>query len=1117
MHLTLFPLLIVLAQLCVTATSARTDEAIEHRAALPQEETETALVELDEFDVAGWQIRGLEMIGPGSNLESIGFAAHAFVGEGQTRAMTDLFDYLVFKHRNGTLQDFCLDLDEKSSRFDWLSGRTAARHVMVAGVEAGLLPPDTLANRSVGVPFSTGTKEVWDGEKHVKGDYFGMREEDALRVIAQDPKTPEELARIAKATLNFLLTLDSDTDLTYAVLAVCNGETAKTELRLDGQISHSTELDEGCDPTLYGGRMQHEVPLLNSRLMEFLAARGVRDYRLECVNISSFMQNVQVGILEATNARIGYFSIEDSTIGHVDIKASTVSGPISMAGSTVKGRVRIEGVDSKDTLFLTRMRSEGRVDILRTKVDGIDLYQSSLGRGLTLSEVEATSYLSMNAMRSDGPVVVDKSSFHHSINLVGAVLSDELTLTDVKTAGYANFIALRSDGLVKIVNAVFDHSLSLRNAVLGQGLSISGMVTKGFGNFEGVRSQGRFEIVDSDFGAVPISDDLPIDPSIDKNSFYARSAQVDDIIHLRKVRVAGDLSLTNARAASIQLYDVQVSRDLVLGAVQATGPILVGNSGVGTVVGQHLDITAVRSNLLQIVHAYVGGRVGLDRVEIDTRLYLYNVLAGEEISAVGGSADNFEMAGVASPQIDLTGNLFERGVDFNSVVSDLVLADRMVANFLRLNMPSEAETLTALATSNPEEERCFPAERAGLPTGAEYKLSDSNRVAYDIQSGAAGCLGTLKVSGVQIAGDAAVAGKILGAVDFSTAAIGGRLDLAGPYARYGNESCVVARGMRSDSIVYDAERMGSWARPPRIIDLFGAEFRILTASKPQPANRLDWEQVERGIAPFFGSAGASCDPQSGYMVSDLGAGRRDYQPAIYDALAAGLERMGDYDQARKVRIIKNREFAANLSAADGWDQLSLGLTRFVYWLADIVSGYGYDNLKAVLWLAGLTLIGLVLGSIGEVRLAFALSPVARLVSWIGGRIRSAAERMRAGASRGWARARFSRMAPAARAAERTGRKIRELWPEWPPADQTSDKPEGKASTKRSNEEKAPDRPARPGLAFSIDRSIPSLGLDTAFGGHAGLGPILSTWFYTQRMLSFIILALMVASAFNVFQ
>src|SRR5690606_35141754 len=60
-------------------------------------------------------------------------------------------------------------------------------------------------------------------------------------------------------------------------------------------------------------------------------------------------------------------------------------------------------------------------------------------------------------------------------------------------------------------------------------------------------------------------------------------------------------------------------------------------------------------------------------------------------------------------------------------------------------------------------------------------------------------------------------------------------------------------------------------------------------------------------------------------------------------------------------------------------------------------------------------------------------------------------------------------------------------------------------------------PGRPVPFFALDRSVPSLALDSAFGSHDGLGPYLSIWFYLQRILSFLILLLMVAGAFNVFQ
>lgn len=364
----------------------------------------------------------------------------------------------------------------------------------------------------------------------------------------------------------------------------------------------------------------------------------------------------------------------------------------------------------------------------------------------------------------------------------------------------------------------------------------------------------------------------------------------------------------------------------------------------------------------------------------------------------------------------------------------------------------------------------------------------------------AGCVGRAVFDDSQTRTRLEVEGEVVTTIDLTDATIGGLLTLATVNTRFGPSSCILARGLRVDTVLVDPpalmQRYNGY-RTPALIDLYGADFRVVRTSSALNDSRARANTATAFLDTLIQRVPAECRQDRGRVLTAIpwlpagtfpAAGqprtRPLYEPAIYDALAEGFDNTGEVDLSRAVRIEKNRAYSASID----WSGSLAGFTtKVVYTLADVISGYGYDNVRAVLLLLFITAAGAVIGILGEARIRYG----SQLVWW-------------------WLR-------------RATGLPEKRPHPQLPVVDASARRPSLRRRRASGVAIAAPAAEVEHGLRhhifFSLDRSIPSLGLDSDFSRHRELrlGTYISVYFYLQRVLSFLILILMIAGAFELFQ
>ncbi|WEJ32822.1 hypothetical protein [Devosia sp. SD17-2] len=581
----------------------------------------------------------------------------------------------------------------------------------------------------------------------------------------------------------------------------------------------------------------------------------------------------------------------------------------------------------------------------------------------------------------------------------------------------------------------------LRGAV-GSRLEISGSVVyNGIDASSSAFSEAR--LVNSDFLHTIDFSEATISGSITLRNLDAEAENDARSVHMHGASVAGSLTIDSSkfvgevylgvtRLGALRIEDVDVVGLLNLWGAAVEGYTFIGQSGHSKFTGG-LHAFYFSSEDLQISNVETTN-ITLTSSSIRGTSWFENIMSSGYISLRNARLFNIEVSDTAASSLWLKDAAVEGAVVLNDASFKVLHAGGMTARSFNVNSSNERPQLQPLVD-------------CGIT-----RSSDSY--------GQYACLDRADLSSVIIEGNASIGGFIRNQVNLSSSIIGGQLQIAGPTTNFADAGCVIAKDLQTDTLVInlDSSSTGTRVRGPVYVDLHGAEFRVL--GNPT-GSEVGGHRVGGVLAKFLAPLDARCD-ENGFVSGEASDAR--YQPLVYDALASGYERSGELDLARSIKVEKNRAYASALAWGDDWSSAFLpAVTKGFYYVADIVSGYGYENLKALVFLIILTAVGALLGWIGE----------AQLTRWRDYVLR---------------KLRLSRLV-------------------------------NKPSRGRSSGGETIRGRRAPGFIFSIDRAVPNLNLDQDFARHQDMdvGPILSGWFYFQRFVSFLILALMVAGALQVFQ
>ena len=546
-----------------------------------------------------------------------------------------------------------------------------------------------------------------------------------------------------------------------------------------------------------------------------------------------------------------------------------------------------------------------------------------------------------------------------------------------------------------------------------------------------------------------------------------------DIDHLI---VQGGVSLSHASATGLKIKSpyivgrLDLSGAAIEAAIEISGDDKEPSSGgrptpVPAFIGTGAYISDVRAGRIDIRFIKLGGTLDLNRATVVGQIALSRVALDLALTMRGVTAKHVAITSLTSSHVDAgkatLGGAFE--VEDSSI--EILDVSSMSALSVTLNRQLRPNEIFPIFDRKELPSACTlpPVFQSEFPTNIDSLKIARNAVVKSINSsGVTNCIGAINFASSIIEGDFIIEGKILKAIDLNGARIGGKLVLKSDETRFSNTSCVNLRNTRADAVTFrfserdTSENVSPSAEGnarrkqesdvaafegPEFIDTFGAEFRYLAPPTGASGAQFDEAKMANRLG-VFKARDRLCSIDGSFNLANSST---DVYYGMFDAIALGYENIGDKQNARVVKVLKNREYAADANY----------FVRIIYSIADHVSGFGQNPVRAIGILLALIFVG----------------PTLALLSSFLGRLNTNTWRSEIGYA---FRRTFSF--------------------------------EGVAQALRWT-------------VFSVDRSVPSLGLDSDFGSqkNMGLRGILAAWFYLQRILAFIVISLMLAGAFNMFQ
>lgn len=463
----------------------------------------------------------------------------------------------------------------------------------------------------------------------------------------------------------------------------------------------------------------------------------------------------------------------------------------------------------------------------------------------------------------------------------------------------------------------------------------------------------------------------------------------------------------------------------------------------------------------------MGGDFVLNHGIAKGRIFIQNTVVVGNINAHGIVAKSMGITGIRANEINITGQL-KHELEAGRIFAKRVKMAGLSAQTIIFFGPDKIFTEKA-----PKDFCAAHDVRLDLSQVPKFGVSNQQAgnwgLSWDEKHPTTSCIDNIPAYGLDVERFLHLGGYFGKSIGLEGARIHGTLYLGGDRTAFGAKSCVWLRDIDTDVIVLEIEDPNenkTLRRAPVHIETFGARYQAIRPSKLFNSLTNHDTIVANALNMLNGQPDMICDDPEGYRPAEPSEINENeltlsYQPHVFDGLAQGYEIIGNVALARAIRIEKNRAYMSSLNFHSPTDLI----TWLVYMMADFFTGFGYENLRGIYFIFGFIILGTILGWISEDRLRAGLN-------WI-----------------------FKRL----------GLPITFAFL----SDQAKDKPLARRGRRAVGE-----------LAlFSTDRAVLSLALDSDFGTHHGkpIGPILSVYFYFQRIICFGIVILMIAGAFDIFQ
>lgn len=639
---------------------------------------------------------------------------------------------------------------------------------------------------------------------------------------------------------------------------------------------------------------------------------------------------------------------------------------------------------------------------------------------------------------------------------------------NAKVSGSVNFLNLDVFGYLDVDRIKVDGDIRLSGVNINRPESTRLRLVENYG-FEGVEADTLLSANGAGEG----------DEGADALSLFAATIGGSTTIINSEFR--GYTHLGRSQHGELRVAGTHFDGKLDLWGSNISGPTFFGHTASGasvpgvTVTG---EFNAWYANFddLQITHAWIGGQLILQHARIGGTLLIESSnLRGELVlhhSKLDGAliftnsdflgrvrAENLRLnsvsiTNVAAQNINMRGSRVDG--EFLVKESHIARMDLVLSHMRGLSYWDSYDSSSK--TIRPKAE-CLelPIVNADAPKFGTAKDMRKSTISHIRPN----CSGVIVAHSIVVDNGVYLSGHIEKHIDLTQSQVRGSTVLSGKAIAYGTNSCLLMRDADLQSVILDSpsgDTDETVRTAPRSIDAYGAQFEVIRAS--EPVSIADRNQAALTLIDVFEK------PDGELCTLD---GLKADKPADTSARTPKTHKISDYYMPGVYDAL-----ATGYEAAGDVDMARIVKIEknraYAEALTDMVQSTGVMLERAVYAVSD-RINGFGYRNLNAVFWLLGLISTGYLLSWI--------------------------------AAKQVGRTSAEM---------------GAINLAQSRATEV-KQPSLNRLMFSLDRAIPTLALDTTFGTHSGI-PMpnwLSLWFYIQRIACFLIVILILAGAFEVFQ
>ncbi|MEO3782873.1 hypothetical protein ABGB12_06080 [Actinocorallia sp. B10E7] len=703
-----------------------------------------------------------------------------------------------------------------------------------------------------------------------------------------------------------------------------------------------------------------QVRLVNARLTGDLELFGAR------LTATPNSAALAADGMTAATARLdgltaeGRVSLRNTGIGEIHLSHARLkagSDGYALRGDRIRsGGLSADSLQAEGLVLLSGAAFTGDV-----RMGDCRLVPAADGRCLDADNLEAVNVL-LPRLHATGRLSLANARVAGDLDLSDSRLEAEDRSLDAAglTAGGVRARGLDAGGLLVFDDAQLTRGLELEEAKLGRdgeglslsadglaagGISAGGLVAEGRISLLGIQVSGDVLLVGARIGSDPSGRAVSA-AGLNAVHLIADEARFEGRISLRGAQVAGDFRLIGARiacdldglallcnglgAGQVLLDHLHARGRIALRGAQITADLSAQDAVfVGDPEGRAFSAEGLRAVNARMARLRAEGKVSL---------------RGSQLSGVVELADAHLTAAGTDPAL-LASWMTAGGLLLNGLTADgrIVLRGTQVTGQTYLDgarLTGDGEYAIVADGLNTRTLRLRGARVEGEVNLRGARISDLF-TALDTEFVNPGGV-ALRLSLAEVVGDVFLERtRFEGTLRVAEARIGRTLQLRDTVLKQPGEHALAAKGLQAGRLLFERTRSDG------VVQLSHARLGIL---EDEPEN---WPEAIELDGLTYEALEPRLDPQA--RLDWLSRDPRGFQPQPYEQLAAHYTALGQQRHAQTVLL--SRERRQGLTAS--WTGRVWGR------LQDITVGYGYQPMRAAIWLALLVVVGSVVFSVSE--------------------------------------------------------------------------------------------------------------------------------------------------------